>query len=92
MNDKQGLILFAGVIGVSLVVLCPRWVYYHPIFDHADVSLRAGIIIAVVLLGIWSLRSPRSSKNGENPRATLEGALKEYAENYRMRRRKLRNR
>ena len=91
MNYKQGLILFAGIIGVSLVVLFPRWVDDHPTFDYGDVSLRAGIIIAVVLLGIWGLRSPRSY--GENQRATLEGDLAEYAENYRMRRvSKLRNR
>ena len=107
MNHKQWMILFCGIIGVVIVVLCPRWVYYHatltpnrkdagyrfisqspkplpvielqggrrivfagqtiqPRINYGDASLRTGVIIAVVLFGIWTLRSARSDQDRDN--------------------------
>ena len=106
-----------------LVVLCPRWGYYHPTLtpnrkdagyrfisqspkplpvieqqgggrivfagqtiqpriNYGDASLRTGVIIAVVLFGLWTLRSARSDEDGDNQRATLKSSLTEYAESH----------
>ena len=113
MNRKQWIILFAGIMGLTLVVLCPRWRYYHstltpdrndagyrfitqspeplpviehqsrrrihfagqsiqPRIDYADFSLRTGVIIAVVLFGLWSLRSTGFDGKWGEPESNIQ--------------------